>query len=199
MPVPTESLAGCRDSHARLIGALGGLTDEQARQPSRLPDWSVGHLLTHLARNADSVIRRLEAAADGEVVPQYPGGFEGRTAEIEAGAGRSAAELVADVAATAARCDELAASMPPEVWDRPTLGATGVTSPASFMLFSRWREVEVHHVDLGLGYEPSSWPPALAEAWLPDLLEHLPHRADPVALLGWLIGRGEAPELGPWS
>jgi maleylpyruvate isomerase len=197
--VPHAYLTGCRAAHARLEQAIGGLTDEQARRPSLLPGWTVGHVLTHIARNADSVVRRLEGAVAGEVVPQYPGGFEGRAAEIEAGAGRSAAELIADVVASDAAVDELAAAVAEEVWDRPTVGITGVESPASFMLFSRWREVEVHHVDLGLGYQPSSWPPELAEAWLPDLLAGLPGRADPVALLAWLIERGDAPELGPWT
>ena len=44
----------------------------------------------------------LEAAARGEVAAQYPGGMAQREADIEAGAGRPAAELVADVVATAA-------------------------------------------------------------------------------------------------
>ena len=26
------------------------------------------------------------------------------------------------------------------------------------LAFARWREVEVHRVDLGLGYEPEDWP-----------------------------------------
>ncbi len=45
------------------------------RGPSLLPEWSDGHVLTHLARNADSVVRRMEGAARGELVDQYPGGL----------------------------------------------------------------------------------------------------------------------------
>ena len=198
MPVPTVELEGCRAAHARLDAAIAGLADEQARQPSRLPGWSVGHLLTHLARNADSVVRRLEGAERGVVVSQYEGGREGRAADIEAGAHRSAAELIADVAAASARCDAACAAVAPEVWDRPSVGIGDDASPASSMAFSRWREVEVHHVDLGLGYSPSDWPEELVALWLPRLLDELPNRADPNGLLAWTIGRSAAPELPPW-
>ncbi|MEZ5182021.1 MAG: maleylpyruvate isomerase family mycothiol-dependent enzyme [Acidimicrobiales bacterium] len=198
MSVPDVELAGCRASHQRLDEAIAGLTDEQARQPSRLPGWSVGHVLTHLARNADSVVRRLEAAARGEVVDQYVGGREGRAADIEAGAARPAVELLADVRTSSARCDEACAGVPAEVWERPTRGLGGDVSPAAFLAFSRWREVEVHHVDLGLGYEPSSWPAELVERWLPHELGRLPGRTEPAALLAWALGRAEAPPLGDW-
>ena len=42
----------------------------------------------------------LEASERGELVDRYPGGVERRNADIEAGAGRPAAEQIADVAAT---------------------------------------------------------------------------------------------------
>jgi maleylpyruvate isomerase len=196
--VPTIELAGCLASHARLDAALVGLTDDQARQPSRLPGWSVGHLLTHIARNADSVVRRLEGAARGEVLTQYEGGREGRAAGIDAGADRTAAELIADVREASARCDASCASVAAEVWSRPTIGLAGDESPASFLVFSRWREVEVHHVDLGLGYEPADWPPDLVAIWLPRLLDALPGRTDPAGLLAWTIGRAGAPDLPDW-
>src|SRR5690349_21068961 len=93
-PMAAEQAARAA-SHRRLLAALDGLTEEVARRPSRLPGWTVGHLLTHLARNADSMTRRLRAGARDEVVDHYPGGAEQRTGEIEQGAGRPAAELVA--------------------------------------------------------------------------------------------------------
>jgi len=53
--------AGIRESHARLHRTAAQADDATMRRPSRLPSWTVGHVLTHLARNADSVVRRLEA------------------------------------------------------------------------------------------------------------------------------------------
>ena len=92
-----------RTSHVRLAGTLARLDDASARRPSLLPGWTVGHVLTHLARNADSHVRLVQAALRGEVGDQYPGGNPQREADIEAGAGRPAAELVEDVLAAADR------------------------------------------------------------------------------------------------
>ncbi len=52
--------------------------------------WTVGHVLTHLARNAESHVRMLEGATMGEALEQYAGGYDQRAADIEAGADRSA-------------------------------------------------------------------------------------------------------------
>ena len=37
------------DATARLRLTAAGLSDQQAREPSLLPGWSRGHLLTHIA------------------------------------------------------------------------------------------------------------------------------------------------------
>jgi maleylpyruvate isomerase len=191
-------ISGCRQAHQVLLEALGSLTDEQARSPSLLPDWSVGHVLTHIARNADSVTRRLDGAARGEIVDQYPGGYARRAADIAGGAGRPAAELVADVQDTASRVEVAFLSLPPEAWDRLTRDVSGAERPARTTVFVRWCEVVVHHSDLGLGYTADQWPDELVAAWLPRQLERLAKRTDPKSLLAWTIGRGEAPALGPW-
>ena len=60
---PTDLIDGCLAAQATLLDALAGLADDAARRPSLLPDWTVGHVLTHIARNADSVVWRLEGAA----------------------------------------------------------------------------------------------------------------------------------------
>ena len=89
---PREWIEGCRRAQSALLVDLEGLTDEEARRPSSLEGWTVGHLLTHIARNGDSVVRRLEGATRGEVLDQYMGGVDGRASEIEAGAGRPASQ-----------------------------------------------------------------------------------------------------------
>jgi maleylpyruvate isomerase len=43
----------------------------------------------------------------------------------------------------------------------------------------RWREVEVHHVDLGMGYEPSDWPVGFVTGALRELLDSFADRAAP--------------------
>jgi maleylpyruvate isomerase len=199
MTRPTPFIDGCRVSHATLEQHISGLTDEIARQPSLLPDWTVGHVLTHLARNADSVVRRVEGAMRNEIVDQYVGGPEGRASEIEAGARRGAAELIADVHTTNAAVDALLASAPDDIWGRPSRPVGGGEQPITQVVFSRWREVEVHLVDLGLGYTPARWPQGIVDAWLPGMLTRLGERADHNALLAWALGRGGPPELIPWG
>src|ERR1700728_1987632 len=85
------------ESTGRLLAGTAAITDARAREPSSLPGWSRGHLLTHLARNADGLRNLLIWARTGVVTPQYPS-VEARDEEIEAGAGRPARELAADVA-----------------------------------------------------------------------------------------------------
>jgi maleylpyruvate isomerase len=196
--VPIDWIAGCLDAHTALLADLNGLTDDDARRPTALPGWSVGHLLTHLARNADSVVRRLEGAARGEVLDQYVGGLAGRAAEIEEGAGRTAAELVADVRASATAAERAMSELPLPAWDAPSRSSRGVEESSRDVVFSRWREVAVHRGDLGLHPGPVPLPAALVAAWLPAELARLPARTDPAALLAWVLGRGPAPELTPW-
>jgi maleylpyruvate isomerase len=199
MPTPHAEIAATALAHARLHATVSSLTDELAARPSRLPDWTIGHVITHLARNADSVVRRLSAAAKGELVTQYAGGWDARVRAIEAGATRPAAELLADLHAADDAVDALFAQLPAAVWDGPALVGSGDEVVASYLVFGRWREVETHHVDLGLGYEPADWPIELVERWLPSVLDGLAGRSEPRALLAWSLGRGPAPELAPWN
>jgi maleylpyruvate isomerase len=193
---PTEWVAGCVAAQAGLDTALVGLYDAAARRPSLLAGWSVGHVLTHIARNADSVVWRLEGAGRGELRDQYPGGLEQRKADIEAGAARPAAELVVDVRRTSAAVAGVIAGLPTEAWDAPSRTSRGVVESSRDAILSRWREVVVHHGDLGLA--PVPLPPELVTAWLPRELARLAERTDPGRLLSWIIGRGDPPVLAAW-
>jgi maleylpyruvate isomerase len=202
-PSTARALDGCRDASARLLATLAGLDDDTARRPSRLPDWTVGHVVTHLARNADSLVRMLRGAMAGEVTDQYEGGLEGRAADIAAGAQRPATELVADVGGAMDDLDATWLQVMPEVWatGHGRMG-NGEVCACADMPARRWREVEIHRVDLGLGPEPKDWPDAYVDLELRLALGQLPGRlsaADRTTLLAWLVGRADAPpELPPW-
>ncbi len=193
---PTALIDGCVAAHAALGASLDDISDDVARRPSRLPGWSVGHVLTHIARNADSVVWRLEGAARGEQRDQYPGGVEQRRDDIEAGAGRRASALVDDVRRTSAAVERVMADLPAAAWDGLSRTSRGVVESSRDAVLSRWREVVVHHGDLGL--VPVPLPAALVEVWLPRELPRLAERSDPAELLAWIIGRGDPPELAPW-
>src|SRR5262245_7327678 len=82
----------------RVLDTLRELTDAEVREPSGLPDWTRGHVLTHVARNADGMANLARWAATGEEQPMYPS-VEQRNLDIEAGADRHAADLEGDIEA----------------------------------------------------------------------------------------------------
>jgi maleylpyruvate isomerase len=155
---PDAELEGVDRAFALLAAAIAPLTDEDARGQSRLPGWSRGHVLTHIARNADGLRRIVEGVARDEVVDQYPGGAEQRTNEIEAGADRSVAELRADVVETNGLLVAAWADLPDGTWDRMMHARTGLV-PARAGVTRRWREVLVHLVDLDAGVGAGDLPP----------------------------------------
>lgn len=193
---PVEHLAGCAEGRRRVLATIASLTDDLASAPSLLPGWSRAHVLTHLARKTDSFVWLLGGAYVGEVRAQYPEpGMRER--DIEAGAGRSAAALRADVAGAFDRLDAAFDAFPDDLW-----GWTGIVQPGARtmaeMAFRHLRDLEVHHVDLGLGYAPSDWQTVYVEGELTRRLPGLPARADHAALVAWLLGRADAPTLSSW-
>jgi maleylpyruvate isomerase len=194
----------CHAAHQRLLNTAARLHDDDARRPSRLPSWTVGHVLTHLARNADGHARRLEGALRGAEVARYAGGREERDQQIAAGSGRTARELVDDLAESARRLEDVWQRSEQAGWPNAELLATD-RWPTTGSPARRLREVEVHHVDLGLGYEPADWPDEYVGWELPHVLERLPRLlADPGdsrRILAWITGRAAWPEgveLRPW-
>ena len=124
-----ELLTGLNDATAALLSDLDGLTDRDARQPSLLPGWSCGHVLTHLARNAEGGTRLLIWARTGEPSYEYPS-VAARAQAIEAGAARPAQELAGDVQRTATALQQAAAAMPPDAWQHQITWTTGQQTEA---------------------------------------------------------------------
>ncbi|MER7210305.1 maleylpyruvate isomerase family mycothiol-dependent enzyme [Streptosporangium sp. NPDC000239] len=155
-------------SNDRLLAGVAELSDTDVTGGSRLPGWGRGHVLTHLARNADSLVNLLTWARTGVKTPQYPDPGR-RDLDIEAGAGRSAREQFADLEASTARFAEAAAALSGANWSAP-VGTAPVLHPAWYVLARRAREVEVHHADLGTGYGPADWPEAFARRELHDAM-----------------------------
>lgn len=197
-------------AHQGLLTSLDELTESQARQPSLLPGWTVGHVLTHLARNADGLRNILEAASRGEQGLMYPGGMDQRGADIAGGADRPAEALVDDVRMASWRLEQCWATLSAEAWAMSGIAPSG-PRPATDVPWLRVREVEVHRVDLGLGYTLEDWPSdyvaldlrRMSMLWAsrqPMGLTVMPEaamRAGDRQRLAWLLGRGEIAGLGP--
>jgi maleylpyruvate isomerase len=174
---PSGDLEALRAATRRFLHTIDELTDEQARTPSRLPNWNRAELITHVARNADGIRGMVEAAARDEVLAMYPGGVAQRAAGIAAGRDEPAPFVIADVRRA---CDSLAESwsaLPDDGWERP--GVASKKRPMREFPWVRCREVEVHHVDLGMGYEPSDWPVGFVTGALHELLDSFAERAAP--------------------
>ena len=196
-PATAGDIEAARAAHARLTATVAALSDSDVATPCLLPGWTRAHLISHLARNADSHTWVLEGARIGEVRDQYPRPGM-READIEAGAGRDAAALLDDLRSASARLEAAWAAMPDDAWARECRMSAGVL-PAEELPFRRLREVEVHHVDLGLGYSPAEWPAAYVDGELARSLPRLQARADGAPLAAWLLGRGPAPDLTSWQ
>ncbi len=153
----------------RFLRTAAALDDAAVAAPSALPGWTRGHVLTHVARNADAYARLLLGAATGEDLPGYPTPTA-RAEGIEAGWARPAAAQLADVRQACVRFAEQAAAVPAASWSM-VLSATG--GPAALVPWARLREVEVHHVDLAAGYTAGDWSEAFALRLLREVVSGL--------------------------
>jgi maleylpyruvate isomerase len=170
-------------AHRRLEASLTGLSDASVREPSLLPDWSVGHVLTHIARNADSFTHLLNAAARGEIGTQYPGGMAERNHGIEQGADRRAADIVSDVRRANAEFEEAMAATTEELWASGQANTALGLSPLASLPFRRLRETEVHHHDAGLpSFSWRDWSDSYVQREFPLMLGRLPQRLGAVGV-----------------
>ncbi|MEU0672468.1 maleylpyruvate isomerase family mycothiol-dependent enzyme [Streptomyces sp. NPDC006172] len=210
-----HDLVCVRDATERLLTAVAELDDASLAKPSLLPGWSRGHVLAHLARNADALVNVLGGR------PMYVDGAA-RDADIERDAPRTAAAHLTDLRESAARFQEAGAV--PADWSRTVELRNGVTDSASRLPFRRWVEVELHHVDLGIGYELEDLPEEFTERETGFLADRFAGHPDvpptrltdgtrtwrtgrrddgpeatvtgpPADLLGWLAGRREGAAL----
>lgn len=200
----------------RYLETVAGLSDEQLREPSHLPHWSRGHVVAHVALNAHGFARALRGLRTGEPTPVYDS-QEQRNADIEAYAGGSAAELAS---LSQMACLRIAG----ELRLIKAVGTVERTPGGRVMsvvdvVEARWREVEIHHADLNVGYSPADWPIDFAAYLVERVAEHRGDEIDATlhaqdigktvrvgkgghgiagtaaALAWWLTGRGDGEDL----
>jgi maleylpyruvate isomerase len=181
MPEPTAFVLALRASTTELITDLAGLewSATEVGAASLCEGWTRGHVLTHIARNADGIADTIAGALRGTIVERYPDGWDARNAAIAAGADRPFPALVSDVADSAARLAAvLEAVRAADGWDLPTAEEQ---TPQSWV-YRRWREVVVHHVDLATSYTPEDWPPMFVSTELADAASSLAKRVSAGAI-----------------
>jgi maleylpyruvate isomerase len=172
------TIEGATASTRRLLAGVSALDEDDVRRPSLLPGWTVAHVLAHLVGNAESHTHLLGAARRGEVADQYPGGPAQREGDIAARSRLPVADLVAALHEACRRLEEAWAATPPDVWRHGRARVSTGEWPLAELPFRRWRELELHSVDLGLGYRPDDWPEAYVREELDraaaDLGDRLP-------------------------
>ena len=162
-----RELQGALDAHRTLLARLDTIDDDQVSRASLLPGWTVGHVLTHIARNADGLCNLLNWAATGEKTLMYASD-EARDADIAAGAGRSPQEIRADVVATSDRLADVVRALPQKAW-QATVTARGRDMVASGIPWMRAREMWIHAVDLDVGASFADMPAPMLAALLAEV------------------------------
>ena len=185
----TPLLAAVAAAEERLDATVSAMTDAEAWGASLLPGWTRAEVVTHLARNAESNSSMVAARLRGEQRPQYPGGREQRAAEIAAGRGLPAADLLRDLRGAVVEWAWVFATVGDGEWAWEVPAGVG-PRPIAQRVRSRLFEVEVHHVDLGLGYTFRDWPAAFVADQLERTLGSLADLRTSSAVPGrWGVGR----------
>jgi len=223
-----HTLPWMRAGTEHVFALVAKLSDAELAGPSALPEWSRAHVVAHLARNAEALIRLVNWARTGVETPMYPS-REARAADIAASAGHPPQRLRAELTATAADLDTALAALTPEQWQAQVRSALGRPLPAAQVPWMRIREVWLHAVDLDAGADVADVPDGVVDLLLDEVTTTLsaadgcpaatlaptdrdrslrlggaagPVVAAPAAtLVGWLTGRTtlpDAPKLPPW-
>jgi maleylpyruvate isomerase len=150
--------------------------------PSRLAGWSRGHVLSHLARNADALVNLLTWARTGTEARMYASPTE-RADGIEAGADRALPEQLADLRSANQRFEDAAAAVPAGRREFTVLSAQGRKIPASEVPWLRVREVWLHLVDLDVAFEIDDIPAGIAWTLAADVAGWMSSRTPATAEL----------------
>lgn len=203
-----------------LVQSVDALPDDALRAPSALDGWSRAHVVAHVARNAEALIRLATWARTGVENPMYADAQQ-RNADIEASAQAPTETLRRELANTAADLDAALAALDDDSWHAEVRSAQGRMIPAVELPWMRVREVWLHAVDLSSGAGMHDLPPDVVDVLLDDVTTALSAkdgcpaaaltpddrdrtwplgsgddvvevRGPAAEVLGWLTGRGGA-------
>lgn len=177
-PTPaTTVVESLHEATQRLVRTVDGLTEEGWRAPSLLPGWSRAHVVAHLVLNAEGLAGALEGLLAGDPVPMYVSP-EARDREIEELSREEVPPVRDRLLASTTRFADAVAALAPEHWAKDIERVPGGTRfAAAGVPAMRWREVEIHHADLGAGYGRHDWDPVFADAVVDTLAARLADRS----------------------
>lgn len=203
LSLDTTLLDRVRDGHHRLLDLVSELEPRHFHAPSRLPGWSRAHVVAHLAHNAHSLAKVSSAASFGVQVDLYPD--DDRDESIERDTQLDPNELVQLLATAHAGLEIVWDSLAESAWDRPVRFRDGTVLD---LVLCRWRENEIHLIDLALDFTELDWSPEFCEHAIDFLTPRLAGKDVLVAPDGfdrtWMFGgasrtvRGSAQTIACW-
>jgi len=148
------TLAAVESATAVLTAVVDRFGEADFARPSLLPGWTRGHVVTHLARNADALVNLLTWARTGIEHAAYPSRAD-RDAAINAGATRLGQVQREDLIAASARFQVEAGRLTEADWAVAVQHPHGEPIPAVEIPERRLFEVWTHLVDLdaGVGFD----------------------------------------------
>ncbi|WP_345382552.1 maleylpyruvate isomerase family mycothiol-dependent enzyme [Pseudonocardia yuanmonensis] len=171
----SETLPWMRAGTEHLLAVVEGIPDDGLTAPSALPGWNRAHVVAHVARNAEALVRLATWARTGTETPMYPSA-EARAADIEETSRRAPEVLRAELASTAHELDEALGALTAEQWGATIRDSHGREIPATEIPFMRIREVWVHAADLGAGASLADLPAGVLDLLLDDVTATLSGR-----------------------
>jgi maleylpyruvate isomerase len=186
---------------ARVVRTVDGFHGDDWRAPSLLPDWTRAHVVAHLALNAEGIARALRgvvaAEDDGRPHTMYDSD-EQRDLDIALLSAADPSEIRDRLLGGITTLQEAIDAIPGDQWEtRVERTPGGRRIRAGAFPGMRWRELEIHHVDLDAGYSPADWTPAFAEHLLDAMTKRLapeqPFEVRPRdSRRTWVVGGGES-------
>lgn len=147
-----EGLVAVRRAATALHEIVDAMDDTAIHGPSRLDGWTRGHVVSHLARNADGLVNLLSWARTGIEHPMYASTVD-RDADIEEGAQRLARVQQEDLRAAHQRFLAAADGLSDDDWSATVLDRRGWAVVATLVPWARLTEIVVHMVDLNAGVD----------------------------------------------
>lgn len=193
---PAVTVPWMEQGTGHLLTAVDRLGDDELAGPSALPDWSRAHVIGHVARNAEALVRLASWAHTGVENPMYES-REQRNAEIASTAELPAGELRRLLVDTADDLREALDALDDKTWHATVRSALGRTIPAAEIPWMRIREVWLHAIDLGADLGLADFPAGVVDLLIDDTVTALSARDGCPAVTLAPRDREQTWQLGP--
>lgn len=160
---------------AALTADIAALGQADLVAPSRCEGWSRGHVLAHLARNADAIGNLAAWARTGVEHPMYAS-EQSRDEDIRSAAERPIEVIRVDVEQSSAALTGVLAGLSGGALERVLTVRGGRTITGAALPMLRLQEVVFHHVDLLTEYSFDDADPGLVRSALGSSVCRLAHR-----------------------